>query len=164
MSFSSPDIVRVESDEQLDCARTLFREYAASAGADLCFQSFDKELAELPGEYAPPSGRLLLAFADGRAAGCVALRRIDAARCEMKRLYARPEFRGCGIGRSLVTTIIAEARSIGYGRMLLDTLPWMKEAISLYRSFGFTETAPYRHNPVEGALFMELDLHSAGSA
>ena len=142
----------------IERARSLFREYETSLGVDLCFQGFEQELAGLPGAYAPPSGRLLLAVDDGRPAGCVALRPLGADGCEMKRLYVRPEFRGRRVGRLLAERVIAEARAIGYPRMRLDTLPSMKEAIPLYRSLGFAEIGPYYANPVPGALFMERAL------
>ena len=153
------EIIQADGAAQVAEARKLFMEYAeALPGIDLCFQNFDRELAELPGAYAPPDGRLLLASDQGSVAGCVALRRLGADACEMKRLFVRPAFRGRRVGIELAHSIIEEARSIGYGRMLLDTLPVMTDAIRLYRSLGFKEIEPYYHNPVEGALFMELEL------
>jgi putative acetyltransferase len=152
-------LIQAQSGDDIAQARELFKEYAAWLEIDLCFQNFKKELAELPGEYAPPHGRLLLATEDDRIAGCVAFRKIGDGVCEMKRLFVRPEFRGSGLGRKLVGAIIAEAKQIGYGHMRLDTLPpKMNEAIALYRSLGFEEIEPYYQNPVPGAKFMELDL------
>jgi putative acetyltransferase len=151
--------VQAQSPEEIEIARALFREYAAGLNIDLCFQNFDQEVAGLPGNYAPPAGRLLLAIEGEQIAGCIALRPIGDGDCEMKRLYVRPEFRGKDLGKRLVTTLIDAARQIGYKRMLLDTLPGkMDQAIALYRSLGFREIAPYYNNPVAGALFMELGL------
>jgi len=151
-------IVHAETREDFHLVRELFTEYAASLDFDLCFQNFEKELAELPGEYAPPDGRLLLAFDEMQPVGCVALRKIGDGICEMKRLFTRPAFRGRGIGRALAVTILDEARQIGYRTMRLDTIVSMREAIALYRSLGFKEIEPYRHNPIPGAIFMELAL------
>jgi GNAT superfamily N-acetyltransferase len=153
------EIIQVDSAAEIEPVREVFREYEAWLEIDLCFQSFEKELAELPGKYAPPDGRLLLASENERVAGCVALRRIDEGICEIKRLFLRPQFRGQGLGRRLAETIIREAKLIGYERMRLDTLPpKMNDAIALYRSLGFREIDAYYNNPVPGAKFMELDL------
>ncbi len=147
------------SPGQLEAARELFLEYAQSLGFSLCFQNFDQELASLPGDYAPPRGRLLLAYVAAVAAGCVALHPLEADVCEMKRLYVRPQFRGLGIGRALVDRILAEARAAGYSRMRLDTVaPIMRDAVRMYRALGFGEIAPYRANPIPGALYMEREL------
>jgi putative acetyltransferase len=153
------EIIAAQSDLEIEQARELFREYEAWLEVDLCFQNFEKELAQLPGEYAPPAGRLLLAVAAEKTAGCVALRKIGEGTCEIKRLFLRPEFRGQGLGRQLAEAIIREATQVGYQRMRLDTLPpKMNDAIGLYHSLGFKEIEPYYHNPVPGAKFMELDL------
>ena len=139
-------------------ARRLFREYEASLDVDLRYQGFERELAELPGAYAPPRGRLLLAFEESRPAGCAALRPLGDDVCEMKRLYVRRAARGKRVGRLLAESVIREARSIGYSRMRLDTLPSMKDAQALYRALGFEEIAPYYASPVAGTRFMELTL------
>ena len=157
-------IFQAETPAQISQARELFLEYAQSLGFSLCFQNFDQELAGLPGDYAPPEGRLLLAEYEGQLAGCVALHKLTLQKdedgiCEMKRLYLRPQFRGKGLGRALADRVIAEARQIGYRRMSLDTVePVMKDAVAMYRKIGFEEIAPYRANPIEGALYMELQL------
>jgi putative acetyltransferase len=152
-------LVQAESCAHVVQARELFQEYAQSLGVNLCFQNFEQELARLPGHYAPPDGRLLLAEYDGQMAGCVALHKWEDGICEMKRLYLRPSFRGKGLGRVIAEKIIAEARSIGYQRMRLDTIgPLMKDAVEMYRKLGFREIAPYRPNPIAGAMYMELQL------
>lgn len=145
--------------EDLAIIRQLFLEYASSLGFSLCFQGFDKELERLPGEYAPPDGRLFVAEHEGKVAGCIVLKRLGPDTCEMKRLYVRDDFRGLGIGRILADKLIAEARVIGYRKMALDTIEdKMKAAVGLYRSLGFLPRQPYYHNPVPGALYMELEL------
>jgi putative acetyltransferase len=158
MGSTVENLLQADFEKDLPLIKEIFEEYASSLGFDLHFQEFKRELAELPGEYSPPKGRLLLAVRDDRIAGCVALRKLGEGSCEMKRLYVRPEFRGKGIGRKLAEAIIDEARKIGYTQMRLDTVPFMKEAIALYLSLGFKEIKPYRFNPIEGTKFMELDL------
>jgi putative acetyltransferase len=152
-------IATVQTSEGISAARQLFREYQSWLQIDLCFQNFEKELAKLPGDYAAPEGRLLLAYENEQLAGCVALRKIDKRVCEMKRLFLREDFRGQGLGRKLIEAIIQEAKRIGYDRMRLDTLPpKMNDAIALYRAYGFKQIAAYYDNPVAGAIFMELEL------
>jgi GNAT superfamily N-acetyltransferase len=152
-------LVQATLPAQIAQVRELFLEYASSLGFSLCFQSFDKELAELPGDYAPPNGRLLLAEYQGRPAGCVALHPLEPGICEMKRLYLRPAYRGKGLGRRLAEGAINEAKTVGYKLMRLDTVePVMRDAVALYRGLGFREIASYRPNPQAGTLYMELEL------
>ena len=134
--------------------RELFLEYAQNIGVDLGFQDFQREVASLPGDYDP----ILVAHWNSEPAGCVAMHPMERKSCEMKRLFVRAQYRGHAIGRALAERIIAEARSRGYERMRLDTLPTMTEAIPLYQSLGFVEIPPYRFNPIDGSKFMELDL------
>ena len=158
-AVNSLSLTQAESPAQIAQVRELFLEYAQSLGFSLCFQNFDKELAGLPGDYAPPEGRLLLVECEGQLAACVALHKLEPGICEMKRLYLRPQFRGKGLGRALAERIIAEARQIGYRRMRLDTVePVMKDAVAMYRKLGFKEIAAYCANPIAGALYMELEL------
>jgi ribosomal protein S18 acetylase RimI-like enzyme len=152
------DLRQAVSPEDVATARALFEEYQQSLGFSLCFQNFDAELAGLPGAYAPPSGRLLLAFEGDAPAGCVALRKIGDEICEMKRLWVRPGFRGTGLGRRLAEALMAEARTIGYRRVRLDTLPSMRAAQALYASLGFRDIPPYNDHPIEGTRFMEATL------
>lgn len=146
------------SQERLEDVRTLFLEYANSLDVDLCFQNFDEELSNLPGDYSLPGGALILALDNDTAIGCIALRRITAFICEMKRLYVKPASRGSGVGKLLVESILERARILGYRTIRLDTLPQMKIAISMYRKLGFKEIESYRHNPEPEALFLELDI------
>lgn len=158
-------IATVNSDRQIPEAQILFREYASAPEVAVCVVNFEQEVRTLPGDYAPPAGSLLLAMYKGEgiceaAAGCVGLRAWDALSktCELKRLYVRHEFRNHGVGAELLKAAIQEARSKGYRRIVLDTLPTMAAAHSLYRAFGFHEISAYQKNPVPGALFFELTL------
>lgn len=151
-------LVFAETQDALDAVRQLFIEYADSLQVDLCFQDFERELAALPGKYAPPEGALILALVGGQAAGCAALRRIDQDVCEMKRLYVRDAYRGQGLGRALVARIIEEARGRRYRLMRLDTLSRLTDALGLYEAFGFVPTEPYIHNPIEDVRYLELAL------
>ncbi len=152
-------IIQAETPQQVTDARTLFREYEAWLGLDLCFQGFEAEMASLPGKYAPPSGRLLLASDGEQLAGCVAMRSLADNICEMKRLFVRDEFRGQKIGLSLIKNLLNEAHLAGYKKMRLDTYPpKMPAAVELYESHGFYQIAPYYENPHEGVLFMEATL------
>jgi GNAT superfamily N-acetyltransferase len=152
-------IVEATTREQLDRAAELFKEYERGLGLELCFQGFEAELRLLPGEYARPDGRLLLAYVDEAAAGCVALKALGDGVCEMKRLYVREEYRGYGLGIKLIMSAIEEAKEVGYAAMRLDTFPpKMEKAVELYRSLGFVEVDAYYDDPNEGVLFMELKL------
>ena len=152
------EIVPVETAEQLSQMRSLFEEYWTSFGFTPCFQGFESELAGLPGAYVPPDGRLVLALVNAEPAGCAALKRLDATRCEAKRLYVRPCFRGLGIGRDLLNWVIAEARASGYREMVGDTMPVMEQALAMYDRAGFERTGPYAANPTPGAIFIRLKL------
>jgi putative acetyltransferase len=152
------NICHAVTPQHMALTRALFEEYAAWLGVDLCFQGFAAELAGLPGFYAPPQGRLLLALGGSAAAGCVALRPREAGICEMKRLFVSPAFRGRGLGKRLVEGIVAEARAIGYRKMRLDTLPSMAAAIRLYETLGFGRCVPYYATPLPDTVFMELRL------
>jgi ribosomal protein S18 acetylase RimI-like enzyme len=156
-----PTIHQAASVDEVDTVRKLFMEYQTLLGIDLCFQGFDAELKGLPGDYAPPGGRLLLALNDGLPVGCVALRPVDGSRCEMKRLFVRPTGRGLGVGRALVARVMDEARAIGYTEMVLDTLPTMTEAQALYQSLGFRDIAQYRANPIAGTRYLGRSLVDA---
>ena len=155
-------IAHASVTDELDGVREIFREYASGLGVDLCFQSFDEELAGLPGDYAAPRGALLLASVDGALAGCCALRPLDTAdypnAAEMKRLYVRKAFRGFGLGRQLAEATLDAARLAGYASVLLDTLDDMEAARALYGELGFEEIPPYYHNPIPGAHYLKVDL------
>jgi len=155
-------LVYPDTPELIAATREIFREYAHSLDVDLCFQDFDVELAELPGEYAPPGGHLLLASVDGALAGCGALRPMResdyANACEMKRLYVRPAFRRFGLGRVIAQALLDEAQKIGYSHVLLDTLDDMEAARGLYASLGFEEIPPYYYNPIPGAHYLKATI------
>lgn len=151
-------LIEVIASENIQVIRELFDEYAVSIGIDLTFQNFEQELIHIADIYMPPDGALILAKRDGIPAGCVGLRKMEGRRCEMKRLYVRPEFRGKGLGKALCSRIILKGRQLGYREMLLDTLSTMTDAQALYRSHGFRETVPYYHNPLPEAQYMQLTL------
>jgi carbonic anhydrase len=152
------ELIQASSAQELEQVRELFREYQRWVDEPCCFTTFEQELAGLPGEYGAPSGRLFLALQDGLPAGCAALRRIDAKRGEMKRLYLRPMHRGRGLGRRLASAVIEAARATGCELLLLDTLPKMASAIALYGALGFVRRGAYSPQPTPGALFFELRL------
>ncbi len=150
--------IQAASSDELAQARELFLEYAATPGIGVCFKGFEEEVQGLPGDYAPPEGRLLLSYVNGQAAGCVALRKIEPGVCEIRRLYVRPQFRGQQLGRELADAIITQAREAGYHTARLGTLPVMKEAIALYQSLGFRRVAPYKATALDEAIYMEKPL------
>jgi len=156
------ELVPAYGEAHLDTVREIFREYAQGLGVDLCFQGFEEELEQLPGEYAPPRGTLLLALVDGSVAGCCALRPLDSSdysnAAEMKRLYVRKAFRGFGLGRRLAEATLDAARLGGYASVLLDTLSDMEAARALYEELGFEDIPPYYHNPIAGAHYLKVDL------
>ena len=162
MSTVQIRLVQADTPELLDAAREIFREYAGSLQIDLCFQDFEGELAHLPGDYAPPHGVLLLAYADQALAGCGAMRPLTdvdhANACEMKRLFVRRAFRRFGLGRVLAQALMDHAASAGYSVMLLDTLDEMESARELYATLGFEEVAPYYFNPIPGAHYLKVQL------
>jgi GNAT superfamily N-acetyltransferase len=153
------EIIQAETPEAIEQARLLFREYEAWLGMSLCFQNFEEEVANLPGRYAAPDGRLFLAFVDENLAGCIALRKLEEGVCEMKRLFVREDFRGRKTGIILIEKLIEEAKAIGYQKMRLDTYPTkMANAVKLYESHGFREIPPYYDNPYSGILYLEKEL------
>jgi len=150
--------IPAHSGDRIPEIRALFAEYWTSFGFTPCFQNFAAELEGLPGDYSPPSGRLLLALWDGLPAGCAALRRFDAERAEAKRMWVRPQFRRLGIGRALLDRVIAEARAAGYRELLGDTMPGMAQALDMYDRYGFERTGPYSTRATPGAIFLRLKL------
>lgn len=148
----------VDGSGMIEAVRGVFREYERSIGVSLCFQGFERELAELPGAYAPPRGAILVALDGSEVAGCVAFRPVNESTCEMKRLFVRPAWRGTGLGRRLALEIMDAARRAGYGRMRLDTLPTMTAAAGMYESLGFVEMEPYYESPIAGTRFMGVEL------
>lgn len=146
------------ANDRIDDVKTLFQEYSASLGIDLAYQNYSEEFAALPGKYDMPDGRLYIATVDGAPAGCVAMRKLDADRAEMKRLYVRNPYRGLHIGQMLATQIISDAAEIGYHTLLLDTLANMQSAQALYRQLGFVEIDAYYQCPIAGTVFMQLSL------
>ncbi|MFM7332336.1 MAG: GNAT family N-acetyltransferase [Brachymonas sp.] len=158
------ELIDTAQHPHLGVLRELLREYQRHIGVDLCFQSFEEELAQLPGSFAPPDGRVYLAWIGTTLAGCVALRRHDEHSAEMKRLYVRPAFHGQGLGKQLAAHIIQDAQQLGYRRILLDTLPTMHAAQSMYEGMGFKDTGAYTHNPIEAVRYMALELPRVASS
>lgn len=155
---SALEFKHIIGSERIQDIRELFLEYAESLHTDLCFQDFETELQTLPGKYIPPEGALIIALVDDKPVGCIALRKLSADICEMKRLYVRNDFQGLGIGKNLIRMIIEEAKERNYAYMRLDTLPTMGKAQDLYKSFGFYDIEPYVYNPIQGTRYMELKL------
>lgn len=162
--MSSPyiQLITPATAAEFQATRQIFEEYARQLGIDLCFQNFDAELADLPGDYAEPKGALLLAMVDGKLAGCCAMRALDSVdypnACEMKRLYVRSSHRRLGLGRQLAEAVMDAARIAGYHHMLLDTLTEMESARALYQDLKFEEVPPYYHNPIAGAHYLKVNL------
>lgn len=152
------EIRHAEFPRDASAVRVLFQEYAEGLGVDLAFQGFDDEVAALPGKYASPGGLVLLAWHGDQAVGCIAMRRIDDAVCEMKRLYVRPQARGESLGRQLAERLCEEAQRLGYSRICLDTLASMASAQQLYQSMGFRPIDAYVYNPLPGTKFLALEL------
>jgi GNAT superfamily N-acetyltransferase len=158
MTTKTWQIRAVDDEAALALVRVLLQEYWNSFGFTPCFQNFGDELAGLPGAYAPPHGRLAMATIEGQPAGCIALRRVDGLRAEVKRLYIRPAYRGLGLGRALMEWAMAEARAAGYREMVGDTMPAMRDALALYDRMGFARATPYSEKPTEGAIFIRIKL------
>lgn len=167
MNLPSWHFITPSSLTEMESCRQIFREYAAGLGVDLCFQDFESELVNLPGEYAAPRGCLVLAMVNAEVAGCCALRPLDsvdiANAAEMKRLYVRPAFRGLGLGRGLAQALLDCAHRLGYDCVLLDTLDDMEAARALYEDLGFEEIPPYYHNPIPGAHYLKVEIDSASN-
>lgn len=161
---SKNQIILAQTADEIETVRTLFREYQRFLGVDLCFQGFEEELVTLPGRYAPPKGRLLLARAGPHPAGCVALRPLDDGACEMKRLFVRPDYRGQGLGRLLAVRVVSEATALGYVVMRLDTLETLNSAIQIYTAMGFQRRAPYYANPLSDVVYWERALSNGAPA
>jgi putative acetyltransferase len=151
-------IIEANTNELITQAKRLFLEYAESLDFDLCFQNFNNELNDFPSQYSPPTGNLLLSFSENEAIGCVGIQCFEKDICEMKRLYVKPEYRGKGAGKELAVSAIKSGKALGYEYMRLDTLSSMETANQLYKSLGFIEIDPYRDNPIDGAIYMELNL------